>query len=239
MNTPIDTQPDNDLYSAFFQRGALLLGDERMERIRDLRVILFGVGGVGSWCAEALIRTGITRLTLVDFDTVAPSNINRQLPATADTIGRPKVEAMRERLLSINPRADIRALCMPYNEQNRSHFPLEQFDVVIDCIDSIPDKTLLITHATSLPAVRFYSSMGAARKVDPTRVRIAPFHKVQGCPLARALRQRMRREHTFPQAPFLCAYSDEPPILAQKGSLVYVTAVFGLILAAQVINDTP
>lgn len=235
--------------SQLFQRSELVLGADKMDRLGHLRVILFGVGGVGSWCAEALVRSGVGHLTIVDGDVVAESNINRQLPATTHTLGQAKVAVLRERLLQINPQADITALQAVYTEQTAGDFRLEDYDVVLDCIDSLRDKTALILHATSLPQVRFYASMGAALKCDPTRVRVAEFWKVQGCALARALRLRMKHDKRFPARKFRCVYSDEQlPNLTESddqesgkrinGSLVYVTAVFGFMLAAQVINES-
>ena len=156
-----------------FARTALLLGQPVMERLAGTRVILFGVGGVGSWCAEALIRSGIGHLTMVDGDVVMPTNLNRQLPALTDTIGQPKVAVLKQRLQRINPDAQIEAVQGRYNADTAESFHLENYDFVIDAIDSVADKALLIRHATSIPTIHLFSSMGAARKLDPTRIRIA------------------------------------------------------------------
>ena len=131
-----------------FNRTELLLGNETMERIRSKRVIIFGVGGVGSWCAECLVREGIEHLTLVDSDVVCITNCNRQLMATTKTIGQPKVEALRTRLFEINPEADIIALQKSYSEETANDFCLETYDYVIDAIDSLKDKISLIIKAT-------------------------------------------------------------------------------------------
>lgn len=155
-----------------FDRAELLLGTEKMERLGRLRVILFGVGGVGSWCAEALVRTGVGHITIVDSDVVATSNINRQLPATTLTVGRSKVEVMAERLRSINPDCEITARAERFTASTEAQFPLDGYDVVVDAIDSVADKALLILRATEQRGVRLFSSMGAARKLDPTRVRV-------------------------------------------------------------------
>ena len=192
----------------FFSRSEAILGIEAIEELRTKRVILFGVGGVGSWCAEALIRTGLVHLTIVDGDTVQPSNINRQLPATRETLGRPKVEVLRERLLSINPRAEITALQQIFTEETADSFNIASYDYVLDAIDSLKDKVLLIQMATEAN-VRFFSSMGAALKMDPTRIKVAEFWKVQGDPLARALRKRFKRDGRYPKHKFQCVYSDE------------------------------
>lgn len=242
-------------------RAALLLGEGAMSRLSDARVILFGIGGVGSWCAECLARTGIGHLTIVDCDCVAPSNINRQLEATCETIGIPKVEAMRQRLLEIRPRMEITAVNAVFSPDTAGDFNLDSYDCIIDAIDSLRDKQLLIERATATRAL-FLSSMGAALKKDPSHIRVAEFWKVTGCSLARALRQRFRKAGTHPRRKFLCVYSDEPVadicrqadstahsigtqetentaagvIKRVNGSLMQITAIFGITLAAQAIN---
>ena len=229
-----------------FQRAELLLGTDEMAIFRQTRVIIFGVGGVGSWCAEALVRTGFGHLTIVDSDVVCPSNINRQLMATTLTVGVPKVACLRERLLTINPDADIVAVQTVYSEQTADAFDLSSYDYVIDAIDSLKDKLLLIQRATDSTAT-FFSSMGAALKTDPSRIRVGEFWKVEGCPLARALRLRFKHLRQRPARKFLCVFSDEhqenrgqQPADEPKhvnGSLVHITAVFGFTLASLVIND--
>ena len=221
-----------------FQRIELLLGREAMERMAQLSVIVFGVGGVGSWCAECLIRSGIHHLTIVDFDNVDATNINRQLMATTSTVGQAKVEALRERLLDINPQAEITALQKMFTEETADTFQLDSFDYIIDAIDSLKDKALLIERACQTEA-RFFSSMGAALRLDPTRIQVAEFWKVKGDPLARALRTRFKREQLFPKRKFKCVFSDEQLKSARdgKGSLMHITASFGLVLAGLVIQD--
>ncbi len=247
----------------FFSRSTLLLGDDAMQRLATARVIIFGTGGVGSWCAESLIRTGLRHLTLVDFDTVSPSNVNRQAMATAKTIGEAKVEAMRAHLLEINPDADITAVNSVYNADTADRFRLDDYDYVIDAIDSLRDKVLLIQRATASSACLF-SSMGAALKSDPTRLQVAEFWKVRGCPLGAALRRTFKRMGCRPAKKFQCVFSEE--LLTNKrapaaednsqetaggdnvtdaspinkphtnGSLVQVTAPAGFTLASLVIN---
>lgn len=201
---------------SLFQRSRLLLGSSAMQRLYSQRVILFGVGGVGSWCAESLLRSGVHRITLVDSDCVCASNCNRQLMATSQTIGQPKVEALRSRLLQINPDAEITALQKAYGRETAADFALEEYDYVIDAIDSLSEKALLIrqvtalTHAQSHPCL--FSSMGAALRIDPTKVTVGEFWKVQGDPLARALRNKFRKEKLFPAHKFLCVYSTEIPL---------------------------
>lgn len=197
-----------------FNRTRLLLGDSAMERIANARVIIFGVGGVGSWCAESLVRSGISHITIVDSDRVCITNINRQLMATTKTVGQVKVEALKERLLTINPAAEIDARQKIFCAETAESFDIGAYDYIIDAIDSLKDKMLLIEMACRTKA-HFFSSMGAALKVDPTRVKVAEFWKVEGCPLARALRQRFKKQKRKPARKFQCVYSDE--LLENKG----------------------
>lgn len=217
-----------------FSRTIQAIGETAFTRLQSVRVILFGVGGVGGWCAEALVRTGVQHLTIVDFDTVAPSNLNRQVVATAANIGRTKVEEMRTRLLSINPQADITALPLRYDTDTADRFDFNQYDYVLDAIDSLDCKMLLIRRAT-LSTATLFSSMGAARKYDPARIEVAEFWKVHGCPLARALRTRMKKADMLPAKKFLCAFS--PEISAAGGTLAPVVGTFGFRLAAEVVKD--
>ena len=160
-----------------FARQRLVAGDAMMEALGRTRVIVFGVGGVGSWCCEALCRSAIGHITLVDSDLVAVSNINRQLMATTSTVGTPKVEALARRLRDINPVADIIARQEAYTADTADSFDLGSYDYVIDAIDSLENKALLILRATAADTVLF-SSMGAARKLDTTKIGIAEFFKV-------------------------------------------------------------
>ena len=255
-----------------FNRAQLLLGSDAMERLSSIKVIIFGVGGVGSWCAESLVRSGISHLTGVDSDRVCITNINRQLMATVKTVGQVKVEALKERLLTINPMAEIDARQQIFSEETADSFCLDSYDYIIDAIDSLKDKRLLIEMACNTKAV-FFSSMGAALKMDPTRIKVAEFWKVEGCPLARALRQRFKRLKRKPARKFLCVYSDE--LLENKGhnascgtekcmcpkakngpgdaallnhewcsskaqingSLMHITAIFGMTIAGLVVKD--
>ncbi len=225
-----------------FQRAELLLGQQRMERIAAARVIIFGVGGVGSWCAETLVRSGIGHLTMVDGDEVVASNINRQLMATTATIGQPKVEVLRERLQLINPDADIRTVYGRFNADTADSFRLSEYDYVIDAIDSLTDKALLINTVTRLPHTELFSSMGAARKFDPAKIRTAEFRKVEGDPLARTLRHKFKQSGTYPARKFLCVYSDEVLPNAYEspdranGTLAHITVIFGNLLASLVLR---
>lgn len=220
-----------------FARTELLLGPEAMEKLAAARVLVFGVGGVGSWCAEGLIRTGVGHLTIVDSDHVCASNINRQLMATTATVGLSKVEVLRSRLLEINPEAHVTALHMPFNEDTAGEFDLDAFDVVIDAIDTLKNKILLILKAASSRA-EFFSSMGAALKVDPIQIRVTDFWDVREDPLARMLRKRIRQGKVLPEKPFKVVWS--PELLENKGTTetrtngtaVAVTAAFGFTLAS-------
>ena len=228
-----------------FERSRSLLGEDSFERIRKVRVAVFGVGGVGGWCAEALLRTGVRRLVLIDDDSVAASNINRQRQAQPSTIGRLKVEALREMLLDIAPDANILAVSERYTPESANRFErvLADADFVIDAIDSVDCKAHLIRQCTSRSAPdsrkpEIFSSMGAALRLDPTKVRISPFNRIAGDGLARALRNRFRKSAwTIPR--HLCVHSEELPHEAAagiKGSVMPVTCTFGMALAHLVAN---
>ncbi|MBR4756510.1 MAG: tRNA threonylcarbamoyladenosine dehydratase [Bacteroidales bacterium] len=230
---------------AIFERTSLLVGPSAMEAISEAKVILFGTGGVGSWCAEGLVRSGIKHLTLVDFDLVNLSNVNRQLMATTSSVGRVKVEVLKERLLDINPEAEIEAVRKVYSKETRDEFRLEGYDYIIDAIDSLKDKADLILRATETDAV-FFSSMGAACKIDPRGIRVADFWDVRGCPLGSALRKRLRQNKTLPRHGFLCVYDGE--VLENKGKVegtetrvngttAHITSIFGMTLCGLVIED--
>lgn len=240
-----------------FQRTELLLGEDVLSALRDARVIVLGTGGVGSWCAEGLVRSGVGRLTIVDSDRVSVSNINRQLMAVTSTVGEVKVEALRRRLLDINPNAEITAVEKSYCEETASEFRLGEYDYVIDAIDTLKNKARLIVDASASGAV-FYSSMGAALKIDPRRVRVGNFWKVRDCPLGAALRKKLRKQGRIPEHSFLCVYGDE--VLENRGAGLMdadslgdeaaasgkavingttapVTAIFGMTLAGLVVDD--
>ncbi len=197
-----------------FRREELLLGADMMEVIASKRVIIFGVGGVGSWCAESLVRSGIEQLTVVDSDRVCMTNVNRQLMATTKTVGKVKVDVLKERLLDINPAANITAIQDIYSAETAESFHLSSYDYIIDAIDSLKDKADLILRATKTDA-KLFASMGAALKMDPTKISVAEFWKVKGCPLAAALRRKFKHNKTFPSKKFQCVYSEE--LLRNRG----------------------
>ena len=186
-----------------------------MDRISSKSVIIFGVGGVGSWCAESLVRSGISHLTIIDSDRVCITNVNRQLQATTKSVGLVKVEALKERLLEINPQAKINAVQEIYTAENAAMFQLETYDYIIDSIDSLKDKIHLILHASECPG-KFFSAMGAALKMDPTKIQVAEFWEVIGCPLASIIRKRLRQSKTYPKKKFLCVFS--PEVLPNKST---------------------
>lgn len=246
-----------------FNRSEWLIGSEAMHLLKRTRVILFGIGGVGSWCAESLIRSGIGHLTIVDSDQISVSNINRQLPATTETVGFPKTEILKKRLQAINPHAEITDIQAIYSAETADSFCLNTYDYIIDAIDSLQHKAHLIVTATHTNATVF-SSMGAALKIDPGRIQTAEFWKVRGCPLAAALRRRLKKQNTLPAKKVLCVFSDEvldnkeaetstslQPSTQQtgeasawdaqkaqiNGTIAHIPAIFGFTLAGLVIQD--
>ena len=230
---------------SIFARTERLIGADGLARLQNSRVILFGTGGVGSWCAEALVRSGIGHLTIVDPDCVDETNINRQLPATTATVGQPKVEVLKKRLLEINPSADITALRQRY--EKGADFGLSGYDVIIDAIDSLTDKMNLLLEASATPA-EVFCSLGAACKLDPTKIKVAEFFSVRGCPLGAALRKKMRKENTLPAKPITAVYDEEvlpnlgpeqdpgPGKAVANGTFAHITGIFGFTLAGLVIE---
>lgn len=230
---------------SIFARTERLIGADGLARLQNARVILFGTGGVGSWCAEALVRSGIGHLTIVDPDCVDETNINRQLPATTATVGQPKVEVLKKRLLEINPSADITALRQRY--EKGADFGLAGYDVIIDAIDSLTDKMNLLLEASATPA-EVFCSLGAACKLDPTKIKVAEFFSVRGCPLGAALRKKMRKENTLPAKPITAVYDEEvlpnlgpeqdpgPGKAVANGTFAHITGIFGFTLAGLVIE---
>ena len=252
-------------YEELTSRTALLLGEDAVKKLSHIKVIIFGVGGVGSWCAEALIRSGICNLTVVDSDVICSTNINRQIQATSQNIGKIKVEEIANRLKAINPNAEIFAVNKPFTKDNHEEFNLKDYDYIVDAIDSISNKIFLIETALTLN-VKIISSMGAAAKIDPTKIKIANLSKTTNCPLAKIVRKGLR--HDKFSTDLVCVYSDELPFKPQditiktdtdyrkeintlgeiaidwskqkkqiNGTVVYITSVFGMMIAGAVIND--
>jgi tRNA A37 threonylcarbamoyladenosine dehydratase len=240
-------------------RVSLMLGPDFLDRIGRSRIIIFGVGGVGSWCAESLIRTGVKNLTLVDSDRVCITNINRQLQATTQTIDQVKTDAMKARLQAINPTAAITGIQRHYDEETADSFDLNQYDFVIDAIDSLKCKMRLL-HNASQSTATVLSAFGAACKIDPSRITVDEFLNVKGCRLGSKLRKLMRRANMLPKKEIQVVYSDEilpdacianrtPPTDATTendsdstqfsithGSVAHITGIVGLTLASLVVR---
>ena len=231
--------------SDIFERSARVLGGSGMEALSRARVMVVGVGGVGSVAAECLARTGVGRLVLVDPDVVCESNVNRQIPALSITIGRPKAEVMAERLRLINPAIDVLPVVAAYTPDDPDAVLGASPDYVIDAIDSLTAKCHLIATCRER-GLRIVVSTGSAGRVDPTRVAIADLSETDVDPLAKMVRKLLRRRHGFPRSGkfgIKAVYSTEDPNLregidlsAPRGSLSQVTGVFGLFCASVVIN---
>lgn len=212
-----------------------LIGAEALERLGKLRVAIFGVGGVGSVCAESLVRSGVCHLTLVDSDCVVESNINRQLPAMIPTVGRAKVDVLAEHFADINPEAEIVPVQALYSMADRDRFNFANFDVVVDAIDSLAHKIDLLATASEA-GCQVFCSLGAAGKLDPTQVRTASIWETSGCPLGKLVRNGLRKRDF--KGDFQAVYSLEKNIkTTDLGSAMPVTAAFGLALSSLVIRS--
>ena len=227
-----------------FSRTRMLLGDEAMERLARARVAVFGIGGVGGHAVEALARSGIGALDLIDSDRVVLSNLNRQIIATRDTLGMLKVDAAKARVLSINPDCAVRTWPIFYLPETASQFDFSAYDYVVDAIDTVAGKLQLI-EAAKAAGTPIISSMGAGNKLDPTAFRVADISETSVCPLARVMRRELKKrgiDHVkvvYSTEPALSpAPTDEPTgRRATPGSTAFVPAVAGLILASEVIKD--
>lgn len=218
-----------------FDRTALVLGDEGLIKLKNSRVILFGVGGVGSYTAEALIRAGVGHLTLVDKDVVDLTNLNRQLIALHSTIGRIKVEVAAERLRDIHPEAQITPIHQCYLPENAGDFHLENYDYVIDAIDMVTAKLDLIC-ACKEKQIPIISSMGTGNKLDPSRFEITDIFKTSVCPLAKVMRRELKVRGI---KKLKVLYSKEEPIIkcTPPGSVSFVPSVAGLMIAGEVVRE--
>ena len=218
-----------------FSRTSLLLGPGAMDRLLRARIAVFGVGGVGSFAAEALARAGIGTIDLIDNDVVTLTNLNRQLCALRSTLGQPKVDVMRARILDINPRCDVTAHACFFDAATADQFNFAQYDYVLDAIDTVISKLLLIElcHAAGTPII---SCMGAGNKLDPARLEIADIYATSVCPLAKAVRQALR-QRGIPSLKVV--YSKEPPVANHRppGSVSFVPSVAGLMMAGEVIKE--
>lgn len=227
----------------FTTRTGLIIGDEGIEKLRNSNVIIFGVGGVGSFAAEAIARAGVGNMTIVDFDDVDITNINRQLPALHSTVGKYKVEVMKERILDINPDINIKAIRDVYNKDTSDKILTENYDYVVDAIDMVTSKIHLIETCKS-KGLEIISSMGMGNKLDPTKIVVTDIHKTSMCPLAKVMRKELKDRKI---KKLKVVYSTEQPQELKKkimngkkvtpGSTSFVPSVGGLTIASVVIND--
>ncbi|MBQ4105576.1 MAG: tRNA threonylcarbamoyladenosine dehydratase [Clostridia bacterium] len=226
-----------------FLRTEALLGESAMKKLKSSRVIVFGVGGVGGYVVEALARSGVGNIDLVDPDTVAESNINRQIIALESTVGRAKTDVMRERIREINPDASVQTFNIFYTPENADSIDLSCYDYIVDAIDTVPAKIELITRARAL-SIPIITSMGFGNKLDPTMVEVADISKTSVCPLARAMRRLLRDKGILhvkavysketPTTPACPLDSSGKPTVA---SVAFVPSVAGLVIASEVIKD--
>lgn len=233
-----------------FSRTELLFGSEALAKLKKAHVAVFGIGGVGSHVVEALARSGVGSFDLIDNDTVAITNINRQIIATLDTVGQPKVEVMRKRILSINPEAEITLHQCFFLPENKDEFDFSKYDYVVDAVDTVAAKIAIVLAAKEA-GVPVISSMGAGNKVNPAMFEVADIYKTSIDPLARVMRQAMKKHHI---KKLKVVYSKELPLLqvdelkaechaeapkrrALPGSNAFCPSVAGLIIASEVIKD--
>ena len=213
-----------------FSRTELLLGKENMEKLAAARVCIFGIGGVGGYVAEALARSGIGHLELVDNDVVCLSNLNRQIIATHETVGRYKVDVMKERILSINPAAEVTVHKCFYLPETQAQFDFTKYDYVVDAIDTVSGKIALVLQAeeSGTPVI---SSMGAGNKLDPAGFQVADIYQTSVCPLAKVMRRELKRRGVKKLKVVSSPRRNIP------GSIAFVPSVAGLIIAGEVVKD--
>lgn len=227
----------------FKMRTGLIIGQDGLDKLKDSNVIVFGVGGVGSFACEAIVRAGVGNITIVDFDDVDITNINRQIPALHSTVGKFKVDVMKERLLDINPDLNIKTVKKVYNAETSDEILIEDYDYVVDAIDMVTSKIKLI-EVCNEKGFKIVSSMGMGNKLDPTKIVVTDIYKTHTCPLAKVLRRELKNRRI---KKLKVVYSTEQPIeLKEKimngrkvtpGSVSFVPSVGGLIIASVVIRD--
>ncbi|EGT2198033.1 TPA: tRNA threonylcarbamoyladenosine dehydratase [Clostridioides difficile] len=227
----------------FTTRTSFLVGDDGIEKLNNSNIIVFGVGGVGSFTVEALARTGVGNITIVDFDDVDITNINRQIPALHSTVGRYKVDVMEERILDINPNINIKKIRSLYNKDTSDEILTERYDYVVDAIDMVSSKIHLI-ETCEKKGLKIISSMGMGNKLDPTKIVVTDIHKTSTCPLAKVMRKELRDRGI---KKLKVVYSTEQPIELKKkvmngrkvtpGSVSFVPSVGGLIIASVIVNE--
>lgn len=234
-----------------FIRTKMLLGDETMEKLKNAHIAVFGIGGVGGYVVEALARSGVGEFDLIDNDTIALSNLNRQIIATKSTLGKYKVDVMKERILDINPDAKVNVFKCFFLPENSKEFDFSKYTYVVDAIDTVTAKLELIVRANEAD-VPIISSMGTGNKLDPTKLEVSDIYKTEVCPLARVMRTELRKRNI---KKLKVVYSKEQPIKVQKensnqitsekvgrikdvpGSTAFVPSVAGLIIASEVIRE--
>lgn len=240
-----------------FSRTRMLIGDEPLSRLSAAKVAVFGVGGVGGYCTEALARAGVGTLHLYDDDIVSESNLNRQIAALHSTLGQPKAEVMARRVLDINSACRVQAIPMFYLPENANQVDLSQYDYVVDAIDTVAAKLELVTRCFTLQ-VKIISAMGSGNKLDPTAFVVTDISQTQGCPLARVMRRELRKRDIrhlkvvysteLPLSPIEQAQTEGPatqdltrPVSSARratpGSISFVPAAAGLVLASAVVRE--
>ena len=231
----------------YFKRTEYLLGAASMEKLKNSRIAVFGIGGVGGYVCEALVRSGIGQIDIFDNDIISETNINRQIIATVDTIGKSKTEVMKKRLLSINPSSVVNEHNVFYSEKNSADYDFSVFDYVIDAIDTVSSKIELILKCNE-KNTKIISCMGTGNKLDPTRLEISDISKTSVCPLARVMRYELKKRNIkklkvlyskeVPIKPNVCCDDDIPSgKRSVPGSTAFVPAVAGLIIASEVVKD--
>ena len=219
-----------------FDRLELLIGKDNLEKLAQKKVLVFGIGGVGGHCVEALARSGITQFALVDKDVVEESNINRQLVASYQTLNHAKVDVMKERIISINPKAEVETRQMFYLPENENEFDFGKYDYVIDCVDTVTAKLSIIKKAKEL-SVPVISALGAGNKMNPTDLEVSDIFKTSVDPLAKVLRHELKK---LGIKSLKVVYSKETPIDVNgrtPGSNAFVPSSMGIIIASEVIKD--
>ena len=227
-----------------FSRTAYVYGEDAVERLKRARVAVFGVGGVGGYICEALCRAGVGRIDIFDRDTVSLSNINRQIIALHSTVGRPKVDVMKERMLDINPECEVNAYNVFYLPENADEYELSKYDYIADAVDTVSAKLEIATRAYKL-GIPVISAMGAGNKTDPTRFEVADINYTSVCPLARVMRRELKARGV---KKYKVVYSKEEPIKPSTnqadsrgkippGSISFVPPVAGMIAASYIINQ--
>lgn len=225
-----------------FSRTRLIIGEDGLKKLNASTVAVFGIGGVGSYVAEALARTGVGNFVLVDKDVVSITNINRQIHATLKTIGLPKVEIMKERILDINPNANVKIFNEFYLPDNAEKMMDKSYSYIVDAVDTVTAKIDLVVRANELK-VPIISAMGAGNKLDPTKFEVSDIFKTSVCPLAKVMRKELKARNI---KKLKVVYSKEEPIKVENsfennksipGSISFVPSVMGLVIASEVVKD--